>query len=184
MNWGFSSSLLLWVSLLMAQGEAYEEEEPKGIVVVTCPFGSGPGEVGVDTAKMLIGPLAFTADKEGSIYICDIFNSRTLKFDSTGRLVWTMDGRLLLEKKIQPSGASIGSLFVAPDGKVYFYSAQVDVVYDSLFNPISSLTFEERRQMAMAGVGQPEHWSGLATYRKDKYQYFAKNVKNRRGISH
>jgi hypothetical protein len=60
-------------------------------IAVSCPLGIGQGEVGVEYNDMIDGPSNFIVDWEENIYVLDSYNDkRIMKFDSTGKLLFTI----------------------------------------------------------------------------------------------
>jgi hypothetical protein len=60
-------------------------------IAVSCPFGKEPGEVGIMHEYMQYGPSDFEVDWEENIYVLDTYNNkRIMKFDSTGKFLFTI----------------------------------------------------------------------------------------------
>ena len=91
--------------LFAAGGRTYVPQ-----VLISCKWGTGPGEFGLLEGKEVepLGPVTFTLDNTGNIYILDSVNGRVEKFAPDGTYVGEI-GRKLYGS----------SMCVSKDGKLY-----------------------------------------------------------------
>jgi|GEM_PF-4377846 len=124
MNWKALSvlaSLLVITFCIHAMGKemgASSKEKAVSEVIIEAKWGSGPGECGLYIGKgegdLTSGPVSFTIDSRGYIYIVDWVNSRINIYDREGGLV-----------KSIPAD-DIGDIAVAEDGKIYADAGDAD----------------------------------------------------------
>jgi hypothetical protein len=112
------------------------------IVTLEFSYGKGPEQIGADvgTEGSSVGPLSFTVDGEGNIYICDTVNRRIQIYSPSGAHLRT----IALKK-----GTWGGDIVVDGKGNVYVYGLHTGLdQYDSSGNFVSRVSVDSGRWQA------------------------------------